>query len=178
MERAALSNSLDGERVSFSRATALGLDYAAATYNIEVNSATHSALVEAWNLLTPWPEADEVVTLLRDRGYMIAILSNGDQTMLEALAGKFSFGFDHILSSESAGKYKPHPSVYALPEQMLNIPINEVLHVAGSANDVIGAVACKMPCVWSNRKKDVLLDPRLPALAEFTDLHGLLSYCK
>ena len=115
MERAAASNSLDMERISFRDATRMGLDYVAGRARIEIDSDTHEALVLAWDKMKPWPEADGVIAVIKAKGFSTAILSNGDQDMLEAVAGNFQSGFDHVLSSETAGKYKPHPSVYALP---------------------------------------------------------------
>ena len=173
MERAAISNSLEKERTSFRDATGMGLDYVAAKYGLEIVPDTRARLVAAWDDLNPWPEADAAVSAVKAKGYKTAILSNGDQDMLEAVARHFSAGFDHILSSESAGKYKPHPAVYDLPTTLLGIAMDGVLHVAGSPNDVLGAVAAGMPCVWSNRHGDILLDPRYAPQAEFSDLSGV-----
>ena len=173
MERAAISNSLEKERTSFRDATGMGLDYVAAKHGLDMAPDTRASLVAAWDDLRPWPEADAAVSAVKAKGYKTAILSNGDQDMLEAVARHFSAGFDHILSSETAGKYKPHPAVYDLPTTLLGIAKPAVLHVAGSANDVLGAVAAGMPCVWSNRHGDVLLDPRYPPDAELPDLSGV-----
>jgi 2-haloacid dehalogenase len=93
--------------------------------------------------------------------------------MLEAVARNFSSGFDHILSAETAGKYKPHPAVYNLPTTVLGIDKMDVLHIAGSANDVLGAVAADMACVWTNRHGDILLDPAYPPATVISDLAGV-----
>lgn len=170
MERAASSNSLELERTSFRDATRMALDYVVGGAEIKIDPETREDLVLAWDKLTPWPEADAAVAAVKAKGFQIAILSNGDQDMLEVVAGNFETGFDHVLSSERAGKYKPHPSVYGLPTKLLGIAMADVLHVAGSPNDVLGAIAAGMRCVWSNRHKDVLLDPRYPATQELPDL--------
>lgn len=170
MERAAISNSLDGPRTSFRDATAMGLDYVAARSGIEISRDTRDGLILAWDSLKPWPEANDAVAAVKKAGCQAAILSNGDQDMLEAVARNFPAGFDHILSSETAGKYKPHPAVYNLPTAVLGIAISDVLHVAGSANDVLGAVAAGLRCVWSNRHGDVLLDPAYPPIKILRDL--------
>lgn len=162
MERAASSNSLELARTSFRQCTVLGLDYVCARYALEVTAQVRDQLVSAWDTLAPWPEADAALRAVKAKGYTIAILSNGDQSMLEALASQFTTPFDHVLSSESAGKYKPHPSMYALPRQRLGIAKKDTLHVAGSANDVLGAVAFGMDCIWSNRAAEVLVDPAYP----------------
>ena len=173
MERAAISNSLDRERTSFREATRLGLDYVAGRHELNLNSETREALVMAWDGLRPWPEADAAIAGISAKGYPTAILSNGDQDMLEAVAGNFDTGFDHILSSEAAGKYKPHPAVYDLPTRSLGIAKDTVLHIAGSGNDVLGAVAAGMPCIWSNRHGDILLDPAYPPAREVPDLSAI-----
>jgi len=173
MERAAISNSLDQERTSFRDATAMALDYVAARNGVTVDGDTRAQLILAWDSLQPWPEADEAIAAVKAKGYAIAILSNGDQNMLDAVAGNFTTAFDHILSSETAGKYKPHPAVYDLPTTVLGIAKKDVLHVAGSPNDVLGAVAAGMPCAWSNRHGDRILDPRYPPTHELSDLSGV-----
>ena len=151
----------------------MGLDYVAGRAGIEIDNATHDALVLAWDRMNPWSEADGVVAAVKAKGCATAILSNGDQDMLEAVAENFESGFDHVLSSERAGKYKPHPAVYDLPTTVLGIAMADVLHVAGSPNDVLGAIAAGMRCAWSNRHGDRLLDPRYSATVELPDLSGV-----
>lgn len=176
MERAAISNSLGKGRTTFRAATAMGLDYAAGNADVELDPQTREQLITAWDKLTPWPEADAVVSKVKELGYATAILSNGDRDMLEAAAAAFERGFDHVLSSEQAGWYKPHPAVYALPETELGIGRGGVLHVAGSPNDVLGAVAAGLACIWSNRHADRMLDPDYAPLREYADLNGVLDY--
>lgn len=173
MERAAISNSLDGERVSFRDATRIGLDYLARRDGLNLDHETRENLVFAWDRMRPWPEADEAIAAIKAKGYSTAILSNGDQDMLEVVATQFTTGFDYILSSETAGKYKPHPAVYDLPSGVLGIAKDQVLHVAGSTNDVLGAISTGMPCVWSNRHGDVVLDPAFPPTKEVLNLSGV-----
>ncbi len=173
MERAAISNSLAQERTSFRDATAMALDYVAARNGVTIARDTRDQLILAWDSLNPWPEADDALAAVKARGYATAILSNGDQDMLDAVAGNFATAFDHVLSSETAGKYKPHPAVYDLPTTVLGIAKSDVLHIAGSANDVLGAVAAGMACAWSNRHGDRILDPRYPPTHELSNLSGV-----
>ena len=176
MERAAISNSLDRGRISFRAATEMALDYVAGRHDLAINPDKHKRMVMAWDTMRPWPEANEVIASIRAKGISTAILSNGDQDMLEAVARSFPAGFDHILSSETAGKYKPHPSVYDLPTTVLGVAKSDVLHVAGSANDVLGTIAAGMRCVWSNRHDDLLLDPAFAPEATLADLTGVLQF--
>lgn len=170
---AMLSNALERGRIPFRRCTALALDYALKRYGLELDTSSREELVRAWYPLAPWPEANAVLGELADRGLRLAILSNGDRDMLEAIAARLETPFDHIFSSEQCGSYKPHPDVYALPTRELGI--ESYLHVAGSANDVIGAKAYGISCYWSNRQGDCVVIPELAPDCEGTDLTGLLD---
>ncbi|MBT3659956.1 MAG: haloacid dehalogenase type II [Rhodospirillaceae bacterium] len=174
MERAAASNSLGHGRTSFRDATRMGLDYVLGRNEITLAEDQRHQLVMAWDILNPWPEAIGIVREIKARGYMTAILSNGDQDMLDAVAAIFGDDMEHVLSSETAGKYKPHPAVYELPTQILGIEAKDVLHVAGAPGDVLGAAAFGMPCYWSNRFSDILVDPAYPPNFEGADLNGVL----
>jgi len=162
---AALSNALGRGRISFRECTALALDYAIRRYELAVDSATCDELVRAWYPLVPWPEADEVLAALKSKGYTLAILSNGDRDMLEALAGQLETPFDRIFSTEACGYYKPHRE----------LGIDEYLHVAGSGNDAVGAKAAGVDCYWSNRLGDIVLLPDYTPDREGTSLSGLLE---
>lgn len=170
---AALSNALGRGRFTFRECTALALDYALNRHGLEVDTSIREDLVQAWYPLVPWPEADAVLAELKSKGYRLAILSNGDLDMLEALAALLDTPFDHLLSSELCGFYKPHPSVYELPSRELGI--NDYLHVAGSANDVIGAKAAGVACYWSNRDCDMVVLPDHAADYQGKNLSGLLE---
>lgn len=170
---AALSNALQRERIGFRACTALALDYALQRHGLALSTSARERLVSAWYRLTPWPEADEVLAALAAKAYPLAILSNGDQDMLEALAGQLETPFQHIFSSQQSGAYKPHPSVYAIPAQVLGI--DRYLHVAGSANDAIGATAAGVSCYWSNRQGDCVTLPDYAPRHQGRDLRGLLE---
>jgi 2-haloacid dehalogenase len=153
----ALSNALERGRISFRECTARALDYALNRYNLELTISTREELIYAWYPLAPWPEANSVLSALTAKGYRLAILST----------------FDDIFSSEQSGMYKPHPSVYAVPIRELGI--DNYLHVAGSANDVIGARAAGVSCYWSNRQGDCVTLPDYGPDHQGSDLTGILG---
>jgi len=176
MERAAISNSLGGRRTSFSDCTAMALDYCLARYNITVGADEQINLIFSWDKIKPWPDAETAIASVRAMGCQTAILSNGDQRMLEAVALNFSANlFDHILSSETAGYYKPHPAIYNLPVSVLGISKENTVHIAGSSNDVLGAISAGIQCIWSNRHGDLILDPAFPPTHEISNLTGVAN---
>ena len=174
LEYALISNSLDRGRVPFGTITRRALDYALDRAKVVLSEAALQDLVAAWDQLQLWPEAESVLTEIAARGYRIGLLSNGDETMLRALARHWPIRFDDVFASDQARYYKPHPSVYALPLEALGLAADQMLHVAGSATDVMGAKSAGLRCVWSNRGHDRLLDQRLAPDYEVEDLRGLL----
>ena len=175
LEAAALSNALARGRVSFHECTARAFDYAARRHAVSVATTLRDELIAAWYPLQPWPEAGDVLASLKERGYPLAILSNGDRAMLEAIAGQVPVEIDHIFSTESAGVYKPAPEVYDLPNEALGIGRGEYLHVAGGGVDVVGAKSAGVACYWNNRNGDSVLYLEFAADFEGPDLTGLLD---
>lgn len=175
MHYALISNALGTGRVPFRLITRRALDLTLDQTGEDLDQAGRQALVQAWDELEPWPEAAAVLEATREKGYRIGLLSNGDQSMLEALAERLGTTFDAIYSGEAAGAYKPDPAIYHLPCDDLGISPAEILHVAGSATDVMGAKSAGLTCAWSNRRGDRLLDPSLSPDYTFPNLRGLLD---
>jgi 2-haloacid dehalogenase len=175
LEYAQISNSLGLERIPFRVITRRALDYVFARAGEPLDEAQAQTLCAAWDRLPAWPEAAETLAQLRSRGYQLGLLSNGDEEMLRAAAAFTGIHFDHVLASDHAGHYKPHPAMYALPSKRLGLRDEEVLHVAGSPTDVLGAKVAGLPCAWSNRNADRVLDPRGWPDYEMADLSGLLA---
>ena len=153
----------------------MSLDYTLRRFGLAADVAQRAMLVEAWNRLRLWPEAPDVLAAVAARGYPIAVLSNGDEPMLRALLAHAGVAVPHVFAADQAGYYKPHPRVYALPLERLGLAPADVLHVAGSRTDVLGAKAAGLACAWSNRLHDVVLDPAYAPDHELADLTGLLS---
>lgn len=175
LEYALISNSLSQARIPFETITQRALDDTLARFHVELAQTSRASLLEAWRNLQPWPEAIDVLNTLKAHGYSLGLLSNGDTDALHALSAKFPPVIDHIFSSEQAGSYKPHPSIYALPLHRLNMKVHEILHVAGSPIDVLGTKAAGLRCAWSNREQQPHLDPSYKADYETRDLAGLLE---
>ncbi|HKY53235.1 MAG TPA: haloacid dehalogenase type II [Anaerolineales bacterium] len=175
LEYALISNSLQQGRVPFAVITRRALDYTLSRVQMDLSDSSRQSLVAEWDRLQLWPEAAQVLSEVKKRGYAVGLLSNGDEAMLQALASRLPIKYDHIFASEPAGYYKPHPSIYELPLKFLGLTSDQVLHVAGSATDVMGTKAAGLPCAWSNRKQDRVLDSSYQADYEFANLLGLLK---
>lgn len=108
-------------------------------------------LVAAIERLRPFPEVPAALARLATR-YRLAIFSNGDNDMLEAAKPYLGHCFDHTISVQQAGCYKPHRRSYATAARLLDVAPHEVLHVANHAFDCIGATAAGMHAAFIDRR--------------------------
>ena len=69
--------------------------------------------------LKPFPDVVAALEKLRFQGYKLAILSNGDRDMLKAAGPHIGFSFDHVISVQEAGYFKPHWKTYAKAEEII-----------------------------------------------------------
>jgi len=58
---------------------------------------------------------------------------------------------DHVLSVESVGVYKPHPSVYRLAADRLGVAPAALLFLSSNGWDAYAAAAFGMRVLWCNR---------------------------
>jgi 2-haloacid dehalogenase len=111
------------------------------------------ALVAAIERLKPFPDVVPTLEKLRAKAYRLAILSNGDPDMLAAAGPHIGFAFDHVISVEAAGYFKPHFATYAKAEEIVGEDRARILFVANHAFDCIGAKAYGMRTAFIDRRK-------------------------
>ena len=110
-------------------------------------------LVSQIESLKPFPDVIAALKILREAGYKLAILSNGDRDMLEAAKPHIGFPFDEVISVQEAGYFKPHWKTYATAEQIIGEDRSSCLLVASHAFDCIGAKAFGMRTAFIDRRK-------------------------
>lgn len=125
----------------FWEVTRAALDFALKAAAVEPSDAITAPLMDNYLHLDLYPEASAALAALA--GSRLAILSNGNPGMIEALVRNSGFDgcFDAVISVDAARTYKPHPSCYALVGQRLGITREEVLFVSSNGFDVAGAKA-------------------------------------
>ena len=135
-------------------------------------------LVAQIETLKPFPDVVAALERLRSAGRKLAILSNGDRDMLEAAGPHIGFRFDHVISAQDAGYFKPHWKTYAKAEEAIGEARASCLFVANHAFDCIGAKAYGMRTAFIDRRKRPFGEtPHQPDLiaADFAELAALLS---
>ncbi len=174
MEYLLVANSLDLEPALNRRAIEASARYTLRGLQPPLTAEELRVLVAAWEHLPPWPETSEVLRHVRQLPLIVGTLSNGDEGMLRALLSSLPVTFDVIISTEG-GRFKPHPSVYRKALDRLGVGADELLHVAGSSADAMGATAASIQTVWVNRAGDAVVNTRLAPAHEVADLWGVLK---
>ena len=110
-------------------------------------------LVSEIEKLKPFPDVVAALERLRSTGYKLAILSNGDRDMLNAAAPHIGFRFDHVISVQEAGYFKPHWKTYAKAAEIIGEDRSSILFVANHAFDCIGAKSYGMRTAFIDRRR-------------------------
>jgi 2-haloacid dehalogenase len=170
-----LNNSMKDGYYSYRYITERVLEYTEKKFDISLTKAQKKRLMEIWTSFKAWPEAKRVIEELKRRGYKVAMLSNGDEDMLLPLQESTGIEFDYVFSGDQARCYKPSPGIYNNALKRLGLKADELLHVAGSVFDVMGAKSAGLHCAWSNRYKEYILDTRYIPDYEVSSLANLLT---
>ena len=143
--------SLMGRYQDFWATTGDALDYSLDRLGITVDATTRAELLNAWLSVRAYPEVPVALEALASR--RLAVLSNGNPEMLES--GLATAGirprFEHVLSVDEVGVYKPHPSVYELAVKAFGLPPERLLFVSSNPWDAAGARAFGFRVAWVNR---------------------------
>lgn len=171
---------LQGRHADFWQVTGDALDFALEALEMS-DPVLRIRLMNLYRTLACFPEVPETLRQLKTAGFVTAILSNGSPSMLHdavAASGLESL-FDHVLSVEAVGVYKPHPRVYQLAVDRLGVAADVIAFQSSNAWDAYAASAFGMRVVWCDRygQREERLpgapDRRIRSLAE---LPALLSY--
>ena len=136
------------------------------------------ALVAEIERLKPFADVVPALEQLRSKGYKLAILSNGDRDMLKAAGPHIGFRFDHVISVEEAGYFKPHWKTYAKAAEIIGEERSSILFVANHAFDCIGAKSYGMRTAFiDRRKRPFSRTPHQPDLvvADFAELAARMA---
>ncbi len=144
--------SLMGHHADFWQVTQDALDFAFDMHGID-NPGLHRDLMEAYLKLDCYPEVPEALSIMKSRGFKLAILSNGTPAMLEAAVQ--NSGIDALIeksfSVEDVGIFKPDFRVYQMAVDGLQVRPEEIVFQSSNAWDASGASAFGFKVAWVNR---------------------------
>ncbi|MCB1954611.1 MAG: haloacid dehalogenase type II [Rhodocyclaceae bacterium] len=143
---------LGGRHADFWQVTGDALDFALATLGLDA-ARLREPLMALYLKLGHYPEVPDTLRALKARGLKLAILSNGSPPMLAAAVANAGLDelFDAVLSVESVGVFKPHPSVYQLAVDALGLPTGQMCFLSSNGWDAFSAKAFGYRVLWCNR---------------------------
>jgi 2-haloacid dehalogenase len=143
---------LEGRHADFWQVTGDALEFALDALGL-ADAALRERLMQLYLTLDAYPEAPDALRRLRAAGTAAAILSNGTPAMLAAAVDHAGLkgAFDHVLSVEEVGVYKPHPRVYQLACDRLGVTAGAIGFVSSNGWDAWAASAFGMRAIWCNR---------------------------
>lgn len=114
--------SLMGAHADFWVVTREALDFSLAECGINEEGLADE-LMALYLKLDVFPDVVEALGALRQRGKRLAILSNGSPSMLDSIVRHAGLDktFEHVLSVEEVGIYKPSRRVYRLAMQKFHL---------------------------------------------------------
>ena len=147
---------LMGDYRPFSAVTDDALDYALAYHGFHPSALDVDAVMGAYEALDPFDDVAPTLDRLADDGHRLAVLSNGDPALLEAVVENAGLAdrFEAVVSADEVETFKPAPAVYERAAERLDAPLGECWLVSSNAWDAAGAAHAGMGVAWVNRSAD------------------------
>jgi len=115
-----------------------------------LSEADRVHLNRVWHRLHPWPDTVEGLSRLKRR-HVIVTLSNGNVSLLTAMAKRAGLPWDCIFSAETFHHYKPDPETYLGVASLLDLAPSEVMMVAAHKDDLRSARRCGLRTAFVRR---------------------------
>lgn len=139
---------------SFWDLTRRSLHYCLDRLKLDRTDGQDEALMGQYAKLSPFPENLEVLRSIKRQGLTTAILSNGSPQMLDSAVHSAGMAglLDHVISVDGIRLFKTAPQAYALVQQTIALPLDEILFVSSNAWDALGANWFGLRTHWVNRQ--------------------------
>lgn len=122
------------------------------------------------------PLQDDALPFLAQVRVPVAIVSNADRDDLLAALAAHGIRVAHVVTSEDARHYKPHPQIFAHALAATGWDPRRVIHIGDSLHsDVGGAQAAGLRSIWINRAHRIHDIGTAQPDFEFSDLLGALN---
>ena len=143
----------------------------------KIDSAMKNELLDLYKILLPFKEVPEVLKILKEKNFNLAILSNGTPTLLKQLVKSNNLEniFNDIFSIEEVGIYKPDSKVYDMPIKKYQIQKNEVAFLSANTWDVSGGGNYGYNSIWVNRNNNIFDNLDYRPKNEIKNLNQLLE---
>jgi 2-haloacid dehalogenase len=154
------------------------LVFACKRLKLDLTLDAQNRLMGEYARLKAFPENREVLLQLKSMDLRLAILSNGNPEMLNAVVDAAGMNglFNHILSVDAVRKYKTAPEAYQLGPDVFGVSARNILFVSSNCWDACGATWFGYTTFWVNRADAPLEELGVSPDAIGPDMHALLRY--
>jgi 2-haloacid dehalogenase len=122
-------------------------------FNFSPTASEMDALPGSLPFWPPFPDTAAALRKLRSR-FQLAIISNTDDDLFAASARHLGIDFDYVITAEQVKSYKPSHNNFLHAIEKMEIPREQMLHVAQSIyHDIVPTRALGISSVWVNRRK-------------------------
>jgi 2-haloacid dehalogenase len=138
---------------SFWEITQDALLFALKRLGIEPSPSLIAALMAQYKQLDAFVENKNVLQKLKQSGYRLGILTNGNREMMSIVLRNAGFEefFEHVLTSDRVGTFKTSDEIYGLAPAAFEVDRGKILFVSSNAWDVAAATWYGFDSFWVNR---------------------------
>lgn len=167
-----------GRYLPFWDLTVDALIWSAARLGLRLTPEDKGRLMNQYSCLSAFPENQDALKTLREKGMKTAILSNGSPAMIDvALKSAGMHGlFDRVLSADTVRKYKTAPEVYQLGVDAYGVSANDLLFVSSNGWDACAATWFGYTTMWINRNGQPLEELGVQPTAIGTRLTDVIGF--
>ncbi|MEH2408386.1 haloacid dehalogenase type II [Nostoc sp.] len=123
-------------------------------FGFEPTADELNSLADSMQHWLPFPDTVEALKTLTSK-FKLVILSNVDDDLFAFSAKHLEVEFDQIITAEQAKSYKPSLNNFRVAIERIDLPIEQILHVAASVyHDIVTAKSLGLSTVWVNRRAD------------------------
>ena len=131
------------------RKRSLQLAAATAGYDDSLVEPAFEWFLEARHRITPYDDVVPALRKLRDAGYLLGSLTNGNADVNRLGLGDL---FHLSVSAESIGSAKPDPGIFKHACRVAGVEIAEMAHIGDEPEtDIAGVLAAGGTAIWMNR---------------------------
>jgi len=129
------------------------LQYALDANGVDLPPEDRDEILEVYHGLDVFADVRDGIERLREGGYPVYVLSNGNPEMLSSMVEHADIGdlIEDTISAHEIETFKPHSSLYEHAADRTDTPVENVVHVAGPAFDIQGAIHAGMQGAWIDR---------------------------
>ena len=132
------------------------LQYALDAHGVDLVAQERDEILAVYHELDVFEDVRDGIERLRDGGYPVYVVSNGNPEMLASMVEHADIGdlVEDAISAHEIETFKPDAGIYEHAADRTDTPIENVVHVAGPAFDIQGAIHAGMQGAWLNRYDD------------------------